>query len=130
MTTTKNSQTPHTFGSALLAHRKASGLSQKALADQIGVTRPYVSQVENDVDVFGKETMLAAAVALRLTPEQVADLDRLRTGPDALAPSDAKRLADLEARVESQAQHLADLALEVVELRRALGQGGTGAAER
>lgn len=37
----------HTFGHALREHRRASGLSQRELAERIGVDFSYVSKLEN-----------------------------------------------------------------------------------
>lgn len=114
-----------TFGTALRSYRSSRKLKQADLAGQLGLTRAYISQVETGTSVFSRETMLAAAVAMRLSPDEVATLDALRNayaGVPALPDDGIKRLAALEAAVQALSQTVADLAGEVA-LLRGLGRG-------
>jgi len=76
------------FGRFLRRLRKQKGLSQRALADEVGVDFTYLSKVENDTPGFAsvsEETLDRLAGALGTDPDEMIT----RAGK---IPSDVKRI--------------------------------------
>ena len=76
------------FGRFLRRLRKQKGLSQRALADEVGVDFSYLSKVENDTPGFAsvsEETLDRLADALDTDPDEMIT----RAGK---IPSDVKRI--------------------------------------
>lgn len=91
-------------GAALRETRGRAGLSQRAFADRLGVSLPYLSQMENN------HRPLSAGVLLRLAQEFGVDLK-------ALAAGDAERMVtDLQ---EALADPVFDTAPPLADLRLA-----------
>jgi transcriptional regulator with XRE-family HTH domain len=59
------------LGSTIAAKREVLGLSQTALARQVGIDRSHVSHIENGTKVASAETLKRIAVALGLSAEDV-----------------------------------------------------------
>ena len=60
----------------LAHHRKAAGLTQAALAQQVGVSRKTINTVENRVFVHSTILALKLAQALNVSVETLFELER------------------------------------------------------
>lgn len=65
------------FGLYIAKHRKERGLSQVALAEAVGISRPYLTQIENGHRVPSEKVMQSLVVALGIPMAQVVE-DLLR----------------------------------------------------
>jgi len=66
-----------TFGQLLRSIRREKGVSQRALADQVGVDFSYISKIENDrLPPPSGDTVLAMAEALSVEPARLLALTR------------------------------------------------------
>ena len=68
---TKVGMTVESLGSYLREQRVAAELSLRQLADQAGVSNPYLSQIERGLRRPSAEVLQALAKALRISAEQV-----------------------------------------------------------
>jgi len=59
------------FGRRLARHRKAQGLTQKALAAKAGYHQPSISAIENGSNDPRLSTVLRLARALKIRPEKL-----------------------------------------------------------
>jgi transcriptional regulator with XRE-family HTH domain len=64
-------RTVETFGDYLREQRVAAQLSLRQLAEQTGVSNPYLSQIERGLRRPSAEVLQALAKALRISAEQV-----------------------------------------------------------
>jgi transcriptional regulator with XRE-family HTH domain len=71
MTTTLNPD----FGASLRKARRRRGLSQKALAQMLGIHTPQVSRWENHTDKPRRTTVVRLAEALDIDPKDLAGVD-------------------------------------------------------
>jgi transcriptional regulator with XRE-family HTH domain len=61
-----------TFGSILKERRRAAGLSQRQLADQVGVDFSYISKLENDrLQAPASETIARIAECIKCPVEEL-----------------------------------------------------------
>ena len=60
-----------TFGGLILALRKRLGLTQAALAAEIGVARSTIASIENGTDLPGRETLTAFADFFQVPLDQL-----------------------------------------------------------
>jgi len=63
--------TVETLGGYLREQRDAAGMSLRQLADQAGVSNPYLSQIERGLRKPSAEVLQQLAKALRISAEQV-----------------------------------------------------------
>lgn len=71
------------FGQRLRELRRQSGMSQRRLADEVGVDFSYISKLENDrLPAPAAETVIRLADAMRASPEDL--LAAARRMPDAV----------------------------------------------
>lgn len=54
------------FGSKLREHRKKQGMTVQALADACGISRSYITLIENDKRLPGKKNLPKLAATLNL----------------------------------------------------------------
>jgi transcriptional regulator with XRE-family HTH domain len=71
MARTKVGRTVGTLGDYLREQRTASRLSLRQLADQVGVSNPYLSQIERGLRRPSAEVLQQLAKALRISAEQL-----------------------------------------------------------
>lgn len=71
MTTGKVSKTVGTLGEYLREQRMSAELSLRQLAEQAGVSNPYLSQIERGLRRPSAEVMQQLAKALRISAEQL-----------------------------------------------------------
>lgn len=65
----------HTFGEALREYRRASGMSQRELAERIGVDFSYISKLENGrLPPPAADTVVGICGALRIPAEEMLAL--------------------------------------------------------
>lgn len=92
------------FGSQVRKYRTEKGLSQEELAEQVGISRNYLSQIER-----GVSTNLSLEVAKKLSEtlgllleepqiHQIPDSLRQLAEEDDLGPSEIRILAGIEYR--------------------------------
>ncbi len=113
-----------TLGDYLKEQRLASRLSLRQLADQVGVSNPYLSQIERGLRKPSAEVLQQLARALRVSAEQLY----VRAGlvdPDthATSPVDLAILAD-PALTERQKQSLLDVYASFLALNAASTETG------
>ena len=110
MTKSKEGKTVvQSLGDFLKEQRLASRLSLRQLADQVGVSNPYLSQIERGLRRPSAEVLQQLAKALRISAEQLY----VRAGivsPDASTPASVELaiLAD-PSLTERQKQSLLDV---------------------
>lgn len=66
-----------TFSSFLQEHRLSAGLTQKQLAEQVGVSRVMIAQIEAGNSNPSVETLHRICAELSLTPEERSEALRL-----------------------------------------------------
>ena len=71
MARTKVGRTVGSLGDYLREQRTASRLSLRQLADQVGVSNPYLSQIERGLRRPSAEVLQQLAKALRISAEQL-----------------------------------------------------------
>jgi transcriptional regulator with XRE-family HTH domain len=118
------------LGDYLKEQRLASRLSLRQLADQVGVSNPYLSQIERGLRRPSAEVMQQLAKALRISAEQLY----VRAG---IVNPDVEKAGSVELAVladpvltERQKHSLLDIYQSFVALNRADGaDAGPGAAQ-
>src|SRR5947209_19999198 len=74
------------FGSLLLRHRRAAGLTQEELAEQAGLSVRAISDIERSVRRPRRDTAELLLAALQLSPEERARFElSVRVIPDLAA---------------------------------------------
>ena len=91
-----------TLGQNLQAARKAKGLSQETLAEQIGVSRQALGKWEKDIALPGLDNLQAAAQVLGVSVDTLLGTEA--AGPAPAVTLDAMRDL-LAARDAEQRQH-------------------------
>lgn len=95
------------FGSALRAIRRGRGISQRQLAEAIGVDFSYISKIENDrLPPPSGETIVKIAEALGTSAEQL--LAQTGKMPDSLRDSLASSCSALQFLREAQEMELSE----------------------
>ena len=117
--------TVESLGSYLREQRVAAELSLRQLAEQAGVSNPYLSQIERGLRRPSAEVLQALAKALRISAEQVyVQAGILNPDDDQVRSVELAILGD-PLLSERQKQAL----LEVYEAFRAVHADGHGLAE-
>ena len=80
-------KTVETLGDYLREQRLAAKLSLRQLAEQAGVSNPYLSQIERGLRKPSAEVLQQLAKALRVSAETLYVRAGLLTDDDAAAPS-------------------------------------------
>lgn len=83
------------FGLQLAKLRKEKGLSQNELAQLAGVSRPYVTQVENNTRTPTQETAVKLVTALGVGPEAVLFMTGTFTADAIHRMQDVARVLDI-----------------------------------
>src|SRR3954465_14939300 len=96
MARTKVGRTVGTLGEYLREQRTASRLSLRQLADQVGVSNPYLSQIERGLRKPSAEVLQQLARALRVSAEQLY----VRAG---IAPPDPGPVGSVELAILADA---------------------------
>ena len=108
-----------TLGEFIASQRRAAELSLRQLAEQTGVSNPYLSQIERGLRKPSAEVLQQIAKALRISAEQLY----IRAGIVSPAPGNTTTvelavLADL-ALTERQKQSLLDVYSSFLAMNRA-----------
>jgi len=78
------------LGGTVRAIREARGITQQQLADEVGITKAYVSKIERDRRLASPAVIVALARALALPVTAITvNLDKLADELAALAAADA-----------------------------------------
>ena len=103
------------IGLAIGSKREALGISQQALADRVGLSRPYISQVESGTKKPSDDALLRIMAALGMnytdfgTSETIAFLsDEERAMMDAGMPFISKLIEYLTPEQFNEVMHLLD----------------------
>lgn len=95
------------FGQLLRSIRREKGLSQRALAERIGVDFSYISKIENDrLPPPSADTVLAMAKALGVEPARLLALTRKL--PSGIEEHVASSPAAQEFLLAAEQLHLSD----------------------
>lgn len=104
------------FGVRLRALRRERGLTQRQLADQVGLDFTYLSKLENGADIPGEKAVERLARELRADPDELLALAgrlpaELRdwTAHDPRAVRLLRRLPTLDQKVREKMFKLADV---------------------
>lgn len=114
-----------TIGQRLAARREALSMTQDELAEKSGVSRPRISQIENDgVADPRRNTLAKLATALDIPVEQLcpAPVRHPLPAPTAGLTSGAATVAEAENVLLRELN--AELKLQIAYLREELGKSG------
>ncbi|MFN8483498.1 MAG: helix-turn-helix transcriptional regulator [Anaerolineae bacterium] len=81
----------NSFGHLLKGYRLSKGMTQKELADAVGVNGSYIARLERDERRPSRKVVLSLAKALDLPPE---DSDRLLASAQHLPEGDMARIIE------------------------------------
>ncbi|MCD6218196.1 helix-turn-helix domain-containing protein [bacterium] len=79
-------------GDLIRRFRKSKGWTQNELAFELGVTKAYISAVENDTKALSLNQLLRFATALEIPSKEI---DRIRIGKKRKAPSSSGEFEEL-----------------------------------
>lgn len=115
------------FGLFVAKHRQARGLSQASLAKAVGISRPYLTQIENGKRLPSDEKFMALLLALNASmeefirefltgevpPDQLESMVVLVRGLDALqehlTPEELTKVMEAQPTTEQMSASLATL---------------------
>ena len=112
------------LGSTIAARREELGLSQAALARQVGVDRSHVSHIENGTKVASAETLKRVAVVLGLSAEDVLGTDMTQREHDMLEAATALERKLREYLTPEQLDDICDSYRAAQKAEGAIPQGG------
>jgi transcriptional regulator with XRE-family HTH domain len=88
------------IGKSLQTIRKKRGLTQKGLAERIGVTREAVAAYESGRTRLMDCTLMDLSTALRVSVDEILGVQPSRTGPSAISRRLMKRVVIIEGLPE------------------------------
>jgi len=97
MSAMKRESTTINFGKRLAMLRKATGLTQQQLGDQIGVSRRVIAYYEGETNYPPAHLMLPLAKALKISTDELLDANKTKPLSDPKFASLWRKLKVLEA---------------------------------
>jgi transcriptional regulator with XRE-family HTH domain len=102
-------------GLRLARFRKAAGLSQKELADRIGVAQPIISRYEKGQRKLYDDMLAELAAVLEVTPNDILGIASSKTR-DAEAASLSKRMVNRLKKIEQLPRRAQDHLIGMIDL--------------
>lgn len=102
-------------GLRLARFRKAAGLSQKELADRIGVAQPIISRYEKGQRKLYDDMLAELAAVLEITPNDILGITSSKTR-DAEAASLSKRMVTRLKKIEQLPRRAQDHLIGMIDL--------------
>ena len=102
-------------GLRLARFRKAAGLSQKELADRIGVAQPIISRYEKGQRKLYDDMLAELAAVLEITPNDILGITSSKTR-DAEAASLSKRMVNRLKKIEQLPRRAQDHLIGMIDL--------------
>ncbi len=102
-------------GLRLARFRKAAGLSQKELADRIGVAQPIISRYEKGQRKLYDDMLAELAAVLEITPNDILGIASSKTR-DAEAASLSKRMVTRLKKIEQLPRRAQDHLIGMIDL--------------
>jgi len=120
MARTKVGRTVGSLGDYLREQRTASRLSLRQLADQVGVSNPYLSQIERGLRRPSAEVLQQLAKALRISAEQLYIRAGIVSPDDGVGGSVELAVLSDAGLTERQKQTLLDVYASFISLNDGL----------
>lgn len=122
-------KTVGSLGDYLKEQRTSARLSLRQLADQAGVSNPYLSQIERGLRKPSAEVLQQIAKALRISAEQLYIRAGILSPDDGVGGSVELAIVSDTGLTERQKQSLLDVYASFLALNAAEQEGSTRTAE-
>jgi transcriptional regulator with XRE-family HTH domain len=94
---------PPSLGSIIRRQRELASLSMRALAETVGISNPYLSQIERDLRAPSEAVLSAIAESLQTTADELYAQAGFVAAEDDEVPSSATLLEAIEGATELSA---------------------------